>query len=59
MNSKQKKDLVLKTAVVIVVIIAVAALKIAGAELLAAFIAGTGTGALIGISLYKKLRCSI
>jgi len=55
MNSKQK-DLTIKTGVAIIVITAVAALKIAGAELLAAIIAGTGTVALIGLFFYQKLR---
>jgi hypothetical protein len=58
MNSQQKKDLTIRTAVAIIVIIAVAALKIAGAEILAAVIAGTGAAALIGIFMYQKLRCN-
>jgi cation transport ATPase len=58
MNSKQKKNLVIRTAVAIIVITAVAALKIAGAEIPAAVIAGTGTAALTGIFFYQKLRCN-
>jgi hypothetical protein len=57
MNSKQK-DLTIKTAVAIIIITAVAALKIAGAEILAVFIAGIGTVTLIGIFIHQKLRCN-
>jgi hypothetical membrane protein len=47
------KSLVIKAVVVIILIFAVAALKIAGAIIPAALVAVAGTAALIGIFVYQ------
>ncbi len=53
---RRTKDLVLRTGPAIVIIFAIAGLKIAGLDLPALILAGCGAGALIGLAIRSRLR---